>query len=64
MRPPSLSDFLASDAGSALRAGFHELTLTNGALLPERENADRVLVVKRGRLRAYLTNPERELTLG
>ncbi len=62
MRPPSLSDFLASEAGSALRARFHEQTLANGALLPESE-MDQVLVVKRGRLRVYLTTPERELSL-
>ncbi len=63
MRPPSLSDFLSSEAGAALRSSFHEQVLANGSLLPERENADQVLVVKRGRLRVYLTTPERELSL-
>ncbi|WP_026595363.1 Crp/Fnr family transcriptional regulator [Methyloferula stellata] len=62
MHPASLSEFLASEAGSALRSRFHEHVLANGALLPESE-MDQVLVVKRGRLRVYLTTPERELSL-
>ncbi len=60
---PSLLDFLASEEGSELRARFSERTLGKGALFRNEEGRDRVLVVRSGRVRVYLSTPERELSL-
>ncbi|ACB95668.1 Crp/Fnr family transcriptional regulator [Beijerinckia indica] len=63
MHPSTLADFLDSEAGAALRASFHERALANGALFRQEEDADQIVLVKQGRLRVYLADPERELTL-
>jgi len=59
---PSLSDFLASEAGAPLRVHFREQSFQKGMLLP-REGSDQIFVVRRGKLRVYLATEERELSL-
>jgi len=61
--PPTLFDFLNTEAGAALRSKFHERTFVTGNRLLKEEAADHVFLVKTGRWRVYLAHPERELTL-
>lgn len=61
--PHSLAAFLASPAGETLRGHFHSRCLDDGVHLDSRQDADHILVVSRGRLRVYLSTPERELSL-
>jgi hypothetical protein len=63
LRPPSLLDFLNSEAGADLRSKFRERTLAKGAMLDDLDDSDHIFLIKQGRLRIYLSSPERELSL-
>ena len=59
---PSLAEFLETPEGAELTAFFQERSLAAGALLDDGEE-DRLLIVRSGRMRVYLTSQGRELSL-
>ena len=46
-----------------MRLQFRERSLAKGAMLNEQDDDDHIFVIKQGRLRIYLSSPERELSL-
>ncbi|WP_176085787.1 Crp/Fnr family transcriptional regulator [Martelella sp. HB161492] len=60
---PSLAAFIDGEEGAELRRLFTEQHFTAGMLLPD-DREDRILIVRQGRLRLYLANEDRELSLG
>lgn len=62
--PPGFLAFLHSDSGRDFLAGFERVSFAKGQLIATPGSAlDRIFIVFSGRVRAYLANDERELTL-